>query len=168
MCGEIEDWQEAKTVTVRVTGGNNQQIALDHILDSVEEVRLDEIQVLNFNGGVSGSFYFDVEIQDMKSQWISNERVPGSLILVDALNPHTVFQRPRVLAKGHPVSIQNFVVNARLPSGAAATFDEMAVVLTFVCRKNEDTNQATRVARGQMDYPPSIRDLVANSYNPGN
>jgi len=169
MCGEIEDWQEAKTVNIRVTAsGGNVQIKLDHIMDSVEEVRMDEIMVLNYNVGTSGSFYLDLDIQDMKSQWVSNERVPGSLVLVDALNPHSIYQRPRVLARGHPVSVQNFVLNARLPTGAPITFDELSLVLTFVCRKNEDTNQATRIANGQRDYLPTIRDVVANSYNPGN
>ncbi len=162
MCGEIQEWQEAKTVFVRLTGsGAQQNVVIGNKFDNVEEVWVDEVMVTGFNGGVSAAAYLNVTINGMHPGSANNEAKPGVLVMVDVLNPHTVYQRPRVVAKGHMVSVNTLKVSLNLPSGVAATFTEAAFTLTLVCRKTADQLEEVRRLKASVDYAPSIRDGMA-------
>ncbi len=165
MCGEIQEWQEAKTATVRLTTNGNQTVSFTHMFDQVEEIRLDEIMVTNFNGGVSGAAYLNLRLNGMHSGEASNERQEGLLILIDAANPHVIYQRPRLIGNANLVHVNSFQLSFDLPSGIAATFTEFCMVLTFVCRKSEDSISQIRRMKARMGPPPSVRDaIVANQF----
>ena len=171
MCGEIEDWQYARTVVIRMTtDGSQKKIDFNSIFDQVEEVRLTESFVLNFNGGTSGSAYLELDIPHINSVCVSNERRKGTLIMVDNLNPHVIYSNPRVIASGGMANFQSF--QARFMSTADAfdqqvpvTFTEAVFVLTLVCRRSVDSIAEIRKLRQMMDYPPSRKDgAVGNTF----
>lgn len=170
MCGEIQDWQYARTVVIRMTtSGATQKIDFSGIFDQVEEIRLTESFVLGFNGGVSGTGYLELDIPQLSNVTISNERRKGILIMVDNLNPHVIYSNPRVIATGGMTSLQSF--QARFLTTAASalpvTFTEAVFVLTLVCRRSVDSIAEVRKMRHMMDYPPSRKDgAIGNSYQP--
>lgn len=165
MCGEIEEWQERKTVTVRLTQTGKQNIQFSGSFDQVEEIRLDEIMVTNFNGGVSASAYLNLSLPGLHSGEYSNERQEGILMLIDTANIHTVFQRPRVIGNANLVHVNSLTFSFNMPSGVAATFTELSLVLTFVCRRSEDSISQIRRFKAMLAPPPSIRDgTVQNTF----
>jgi len=166
MCGEIQEWQIARSVCIRlITNGNKQLVTLGSKFDDVEEIRLDEIMVTNFNGGVSAAAYVKLYQNGMNEATCNNEQEPGLLIGIDVLNPHTVYQRPRVISVGNMVNINSFNVEMRLPGGAVATFNEAVLILTFVCRRSPDSIAEVRRLKATVDYLPSIID-VRNTFDP--
>lgn len=168
MCGEIEEWQHKRQVFVRLTtNGASRIITLPHIFERVEEIRLDEILVTNFQGGVAGSAYLNLNGQGLTTNSVSLDRRPGSLILVSPLTPHLQYNNPRVLALGNMATVNSFELSFITVAGVPVTFDEMDLVLTFVCRKSEDQMEQVRKMKAAMHYPPSIKDGVArNTFDP--
>jgi len=164
MCGEIQDWQESKTVTVRLTATGLRNVFLTNKFDRVEEVRVEEILVTGVGG--SGASYLRFEHQNLTDGSAKSEPVPGLMVCIDVLNPHVVYSRPRVIARGDRVSINNFQIGLFTPAGAALGFTEASIVLTFVCRRSEDSLQQIRMLKAAMDYPPSIKDFARNTYEP--
>jgi len=168
MCGEIQPWQIAKLVNVRLTtSGALQTVTLNKALERVEEIWLDEIQVTGFNAGVSAGAYFNLTVNGMHSGACSNEGKPGVLVMIDILNPHTVYQRPKSLAVGSQCSVNTFKLSVSLPNGTPVTFTEACLSLTFVCRRSPEELEEVRKLKASVDYPPSIRDgAVRNDFNP--
>lgn len=166
MCGEIQDWQEARGVTVRLTtDGTRRNVVLGGVWDDVEEIRLDEIMITGFNGGVSGGCYLQIFQPGMRHGTVNNESNSGLLIPVDVLNPHVVHNRPRVIARGQMVNISQFGIGLFMPNGTPATFTEAMLILTFVMRKSADAIEEVRRLKATVDYLPSKLD-VANTFNP--
>lgn len=167
MCGEIDDWQTARSCTVRiVTNGAPQNIVLGQKYDNVEEVRLDEVMITGFNGGASAAAYLRIGLNGMHHGTSNNEANPGLLIMTDVLNPHTVYQRPRLVGVGHMITVNTFELSLSMPNGAAATFTEASFVLTFVMRKSPEALEETRRLNMLVHAPPGTRD-IRNSFNPG-
>jgi hypothetical protein len=168
MCGEIQEWQTARTVSVRLTtNGTSQRIVLNNRYETVEEVRLDECMFTVFNGGVSAGCYFVMDLSNLSTKAVNNESKSGILLMVDTLNPHTVFQRPRDIASGSPTTLTSFQLGVFLPNGTPVTFTEAIFTITFVCRKSEDEIQAVRQMKAKLDYIPSVRDgIVFNTFDP--
>jgi hypothetical protein len=167
MCGEVQLWQNARESTVRVTSGATTNIYLPVQMSRVMEVRLDEVFVTGFNGGVSGTAYVNMNIPNMTPVALNNEKQPGFLIGVDVLNPHVVFNRPKLLFKAEGATIQNFQMSVVLPTGATATFTELVLSLTFVMAKSADELKEVRMWRASVEPHPTIMD-VRNTYNPSN
>jgi hypothetical protein len=167
MCGEIEDWQIARTIVVRMTVGTSQKIDLSNLFDQVEEIRLTESFVTNFQGGINGTGYLELDIMGLNNVIVSNERRKGVLIMVDNLNPHSIYSNPRIIATGGLTSIQSFQCRFLDSTAAAApvTFDEAVFVFTFVCRRPVESIAEVRKLRHMMDYPPTRKDgAIGNSY----
>lgn len=166
MCGEIEDWQESHTLTVRLgSNAGKNVIRLNAILAQCEEIRLDEIFLKNFNGGVSTSFYLDFEISGMSSGFASNENRSGLLVAYDSLNPRQYYSRPKVLSKGM-TNLSGFTMSILLPDGSVPTFSEVALMMTIVCRRSADSLAEIRRMRQAMALDrPNVKDgVVANSF----
>jgi len=168
MCGGIKEWQVEKQVDVRLTtDGRLQVVNLGDKYKDVEEVRLHEIQFVNFNAGVSGSAYVDLRQQNLHSASVNNESQAGTLVMVDVLNPHSIYQRPRTLAEGNLATISSFQISILMPNGAAATFTEATLNLTIVCRKAPEAMESYRRMKAQADYPPSYGDRAVQNTYPG-
>lgn len=163
MCGEIEKWQTKREICVRLTTGGLQNITLGDRLERCMEIRIDEIMLLDFNGGTSGSCYVDVRAQGMQSSGTNNEKRPGILIPVDANQPHVVYQRPRTLAVSAGTDVTQFEIDIRMPDGSVPTFDEVAFVFTFVMQKSPDVIAANRREKA-MTQLPSMLDPGRNYY----
>lgn len=168
MCGEIEEWQKAKQFNVRLTtNGQATQITLSDKFDQVEEIRLDECMFTGFNGGTSGAVYLEFTSNGFNSSIPNNEAKSGVLLMVDVLNPHTTFQRPKLLARGHLLTLNSFQIRIVLPSGAAVAFTEASFSLTAVCRKGADEIAEVRRLKATALPPPSIKDgMASNAFNP--
>lgn len=166
MCGEIEDWQEAHTLTIRLTSNAAKNtVKINAILAQCEEIRLDEIFLKNFNGGASTAFYLNFEISGMSSGFASNENKSGLLLAYDPSNPQQFYSRPKVLSKGM-TNLSGFSFSVLLPDGSVPSFDEAAFMMTVVCRRSADSLAEVRRLRQQMSLDrPNLRDgVVANSF----
>lgn len=136
MCGEIGADQYTRQLNVRiVTNGNEQTVTLSKQFQDLDELRLDEIMVTGFNSGTSAACYLQVNQRGLSSPAISDNNVPGTLLMVDVLNPHTVFQRPKVIAVSQLGTIASFRMSVKMPDGTPATFTELSMILTAVMRK---------------------------------
>jgi hypothetical protein len=167
MCGEIQEWQVAKAVNIRlVTSGARQQVILSQQFDDVEEIRLDEIMITGFNGGVSGACYLRIFQNGMQHGACNNEANPGLLVAVDILNPHTVYSRPRTILQGNMVNMSQFGISLLLPTGVAVAFTEASIMLTVVCRRSADSMAEVRRLKATVDYLPSIID-TRTTFRPG-
>lgn len=167
MCGEVQLWQTSRESTVRVTSGVLTNIYLPCQMSRVMEVRLDEVFVSGFNGGVSGTAYVNMNMPNLNPVAMNNEKQAGFLISVDVLNPHVVYNRPRLLFKSEGATVQNFQMSVTLPSGAVPVFTELVLNLTFVMAKSADELADIRKWRASIEPHPSIMD-VRNTYNPSN
>lgn len=165
MCGEIEKWQTTAQVTVRVTSGAEQNIVFSNRYSNVEEIRLTEVQVTGFNGGVSGAFYLKLGLNGFTRSYVDNEAQSGVLIPVDVLNPHTVYSNPRTIAKADKVNFNQFRMSMVLANGATVAVTEACFVFTVVMRKSPEELAEYRKMMSEMDIPQR-RDFVRNSYNP--
>ena len=166
MCGEIEKWQKAEQVCVRVTSGSPTKIVLNKAYENVQEIRLDEVMITGFNGGVSAACYVQLEAQGLSNSGCNNENRRGLLVPIDVLNPGTFYSRPRQVATSEGITVNQFELSILLAStGAAATLTEGTFVFTFVMHKPATEIAAYRQKVAMMDAP-SIRDPVRNSYNP--
>lgn len=166
MCGEIEDWQIARTVQIRLTSGAQQQVTLNQKFEAVEEIRLTEFMITNFNGGVSAMAYLNVDISGATHAVTNNTATPGMMLMMDVLNPHTVYSNPATMLKGNLTSVNSFGISLRLPTGAAVTFTEAVFTMTFVCRRSPDSLAEIRALKAQVTLP-SVKDGAArNMFNP--
>jgi len=165
MCGEIEDWQIAHTVCIRLTSNASlNHIQLNSIFQQCEEVRLDEIYLKGFNGGVSTAAYLDFDINGMSSGYAGNEAQKGLLIAFDALQPQQIYSRPKVIARGM-TTLQSFDFSVRLPGGAIPAWTEAAFMLTVVCRRSADSIAEIRKLRQLVDQPNIRHGVVANNFS---
>lgn len=166
MCGEIEDWQEAHTVTIRLTAnaGRN-EIRLNDVFAQCEEIRLDEIFLLNFNGGAATTAYLAFQINGMSSCTASNEGQEGLLFAYDPLNPQQIYSRPRTLAKG-VTNLHSFSLSVLLPGGATPTWTQAAFMLTVVTRRSASSIAEVRRMRQLMnaDRVNNRDGVVSNNF----
>ena len=154
MCGEIEDWQTKRQVTVRLTtSASNQSVKLPYQFLRVEEIRLDEAFFVNFNGGTSGVTYVNLKINSCNPTAINNDNNPGTAIAVDVLDPHKIYQRPRELQTAPGVAISDFQIRLEQSDGTLTTFNECLLVLTFVMRKSAAEVREYREAQALMEIP---------------
>lgn len=166
MCGEIEDWQYAKDVTIRlVTTGAETNVVLGNRFDEVEEIRLNEIMVTGFNGGVSAGAYLRINLNGMTNGTANNEANSGLLVPIDVLNPHSIYNNPRVISRGNRVNVNQFGIALLMPNGTASAFTEACIVLTFVCRRSADSLAEVRRLKSTVHYLPTILD-VRTTFNP--
>lgn len=166
MCGEIEDWQEAHTVTIRLSGNlGKREIRLNDVFPQCEEIRLDEVFLLGFNGGVATTAYLNFEISGMSSACASNEGQSGLLVAYDPLNPQQLYSRPKRLAKG-TTNLHHFTVSLLLPGGAVPACVEAAFMLTVVTRRSASSIAEVRRMRQMMNAERvNNRDgAVANNF----
>jgi len=169
MCGEIEEWQEVKQVDVRLTTtGATTVVQLPSLIERVEQIRLDEIQITGFNGGASGAVYIYFRTNGVNNVSVNNENRSGCMLMIDVLNPHTTFQRPKILGNGNFMTTNSFELSIRLPSGVPVLFTEAALCLTFVCRKSENSLSEVRRMKAAMLPAPSIKDGIAYNSFGGN
>lgn len=154
MCGEVEKWQYARSISVRfVTTGAGTSVVLPYQFKNVQEIRLDETFFVGWNGGVTGTAYLRIRLNGAQDAVVNTDNQPGMLIGVDVLNPHDIFQRPRTVCLCDNVSISRFDVEIRSPAGTAILFTEGFVVLTLVMRKEPEQIEAYRVASQQVETP---------------
>ena len=166
MCGEIEDWQTAHGVSVRLTGtGARTNVILNQQYDDVEQINLDEIMITGFNAGVSAGMYVRIYQNGLDTSASNNESNPGVLVPVDVLNPNKVYNRPRVLAQGQMVNVSQFAIALFMPDGTPATFNEACIIMTFVRRRTADSSAEVRRLKATVDYLPSIVG-ASNTYQP--
>lgn len=171
MCGEIEDWQTATDVFVRLTtNGSPIQITLPVPYERVEEIRLNEVLAINFNGGASGMGYLAISGQGLTAGTVNTDRRAGVLVMIDVLNPHVFYSRPRVVARAAQSTLQQFEISFLSPVGAAMTFGELGLSLTIVCRKSEDEMaEVRRLKASIIQDAPSVKDgLAKTTYDPHN
>lgn len=166
MCGEIEEWQIARFVQMQLSAGGLTQITLNQKFEAVEEIRLNEILITGFNGGVSGMAYLNVDINGATHAVTNNTAIPGMMVMVDVLNPHTVYNNPVTILKANLCSVNQFGVSFRLPSGAPVTFTEAIFTLTFVCRRSPDSLAEIRALKAQVTLPSYKDGAARNTYNP--
>jgi hypothetical protein len=154
MCGEVEKWQYARTVQVRlVTSGAGTSVVLPRQFKNVQEIRLDETFFVAWNGGVSSSAYLRVRLNGASDAAINTDNAPGLLIGVDVLNPQAIYQRPRTVCYCDNVSVARFDVEIRTPAGGAVLFTEGVVNLTLVMNKDPDQIAEYRRAAQQTETP---------------
>lgn len=166
MCGEIQEWQIARIVQIELDRGGLTQVVLNQKFEGVEEIRLNEILITGFNGGVSGHAYLNVDINGATHAITNNTAIPGMMVMVDVLNPHTVYDNPMTVLQGNLCSVNQFGVYFRLSTGAAVVFTQAVLTLTFVCRRSPDSLAEIRALKAQVTLP-SIKDGAArNTYNP--
>lgn len=169
MCGEIEDWQEVKQVDVRlVTSGAQTVVQLPSLIERVEQIRLDESLFVGFNGGTSGAVFVEFQTNGVNSVSVNNLNRTGCMLQVDVLNPHTVYQRPKILGNGNFMTTNSFSLAIKLPDGTPVLFTEAALSLTFVCRKGENALAEVRKMKASMLPAPSIKDGIAYNSFGGN
>lgn len=136
MCGDLQPWEKGREITVRVTSGTRQRIQLPTTFDDVTEIRLDQFQITNFDGGTSGSCYLRITADGLHPGTVNNENMTGILLMVDVLTPQTVFNRPRVIGlAGGNYSFNEFQIEIVKPDGTILTLDEACFVITVVMRK---------------------------------
>jgi hypothetical protein len=165
MCGEIEAWQKAETFSIRVTSGGLQNIVLPKQFANVEEIRLDEYMVVNFNGGVSGSTYLNMRLNGFSPAYVNSNGRPGVLLGVDVLNPHVVYSRPRTMFRAPMVALHQFELSLANSAGAVSTFDEAIFFFTVVMRKPAEELQETREMMRMVEFPSRV-DPGRNYFNP--
>ena len=166
MCREIEKWQYQRHVTIRVTNGNLQNINLGDKFADVEEVRLKEYMFTGFNGGVSSAVYCNFQLQGLRHMITNNENQRGFLLMVDVLQPHTVYDDARGIVKGEMANVNQLKLDITLPNGTVPTFTEASFVLVLVMRKSAEEIQSWRMKRAMIEGVPSIVDPAKNYYNP--
>lgn len=165
MCGEIQDYQKASTIAVRLTSAGVQTISLPFKFNSVEEIRLDEFMITNFNGGVSGGFYLKLELNGLSTVCLNNTGRSGTLLSMDVLNPKTVYQRPVSLIQAGLTAVTQFQIGLENSNGTATTFNEAIFHFTIVYRKSDSEMAEMRALKQLSYYPPSqIQPRV--SWNP--
>ncbi len=153
MCGDLQPWQTAKTVTVRLTvSAPNTTVNLPYIGERVEAVWLDEYMVVGSNANVG---YLDVKVNNLAHFPINNENLMGTAIAMDvgAVQEHVVLQRPRVICVGQFVNVHNFQISLLTPAGAAVTFTEALFVFTFVMRKDPLQIAEYRRMQAELELP---------------
>lgn len=174
MCGEIQEWQFASQVFLRLTGdGRPQQITLQAPFERVEEIRLDEAMATTFNGGASGMGYLTISGGALTSGTLNSDRRTGVLLMFDVNNPHMTFSRPRVVAKATQATVHQFEISFLSPTGTALTFGELGLCLTFVCRKSEDElAEVRRLKASIIQESPSVKEAALRTtydpYDPAN
>lgn len=153
MCGEIQTNQYKQLVNVRLTTtGAEQTVLLNKQLINVEEIRLSEVLAVGWNGGVSTGAYLDIQGAQLNSVSFSDNNRPGSLVLVDINNPHTVYAN-KLLAVSQLGTVNSFRVSLSLATGVPILFTELWLVLTFVCRNPVDGSAAARAFTSALDIP---------------
>ena len=166
MCGEIEDWQQATTLTIRLGANAGVNIIrLNHIFEQVEEIRLDEIFLNGFNAGVNTSAYLQLNASGLSCGVASNEDRQGLLINYSSTNPQQIYSRPRTIAHGM-TNLQHFTLTVTLPNGTFPVWTEVAFVLTVVTRRSADSLAEVRRMRHMMamNTPQRTDQTVANSF----
>lgn len=155
-------------VTVRLTtDGSETNVVLSQQFDDVEEIRLNEFLFTNYQGGTSGACYLRLRQNGLSNATVNNEANPGLLIPVDVLNPHQIYNNPRPISRGQMVNVSHFGIQLLTPAGAAVTFDEASLVLTFVCRRSADSMAEVRRLKSMVDYLPTITDVRTTHYAAG-
>ena len=158
MCGEIEKWQNAQTFTVKLSSAR-EKVKIPQQYQRVQEIRLDEQMFINFNAGVSGVTYLNLKIQDAEQASRNNQNIPGTALIVDVLNPHTVYSRPRVLVKSHGSStVSDFDLELRDDQGNLVTFASAILVFTVVMRKTLNELEEYRRMEALVT-PPAIKGV---------
>ena len=158
MCGEIEKWQTSQTFTVKLTSAS-QKVKIPQQYQRVQEIRLDEQMFINFNAGTSGVAYLNLKIRDAEQASRNNQNIPGTAILVDVLNPHTVYSRPRVMVKSHgSTTVADFDLELRDDQGALVTFNTCILVFTVVMRKSLSELEEYRRMEALVT-PPAIKGV---------
>ena len=165
MCGEIQNWQHTKQFSLRVTSGAVQQLSLSDIFHDCEEVWLDEFLITGFNGGASGACYMKVDASNFTQGARNNEQVRGTMLSVDVLNPHVVFQRPRVVLRSSMSTLQTLEFSLFLSDGTPVAFTEANFHFTVVMRKPKEAIAAERLLMGSFDFPSRF-DPAKNYYAP--
>lgn len=164
MCGEIQIYQHTKQFSLRfTTNGAVRQVDLQDIFHDCEEIWLDEVHFVNL--AASGTVYLQMNASNFTQGSRNNESRRGSMLSVDTQNPHTVYQRPRVILRSSFSTLQNFEVSLETPAGAAAVFDEVTLHFTVVMRKPKEAMEQTRLLLGTMDWPSNF-DPAKNYYAP--
>lgn len=136
MCGEIEKWQTSRQVCVRlVTNGNAITVQLGRAFEEVEEIRLDEVLAVGFNGAVSAAVFLTLEVSGFSAPTVNNMAQSGTMIMIDVLNPHAIYQRPLTVATAQRSTLSQFIMGVRLPNGNSPAFTEMDFRFTIVMRK---------------------------------
>jgi hypothetical protein len=155
MCGEVEKWQYARTVQVRLTtNGNVTNVVLPKQFKNVQEIRLDETFFVAWNGGVTGSAYLRLRLNGASDAAVNSDNQPGLLIGVDVLNPQAIYQRPRTVCYCDNVSVNRFDISITNPAGTAAIlFTEGIINLTLVMQKDPDMIAEYRKAAQQTETP---------------
>lgn len=154
MCGDLQPWQKAKTVTVRLTTSSpNTTVNLPYIGERVEEIWLDEYLVTAPSVAVG---YLDVKVNNLAHFPVNNDQVMGTAIALDPAatgREHVVLQRPRVLCVGQFVNVHNFQVALLSAAGATVTFTDALFVLTFVMRKDPLEIAEYRRMQAELELP---------------
>lgn len=164
MCGEIQIYQHTKQFSIRLTtNGAVRQIDLQDKFHDCEEIWLDEVHFANV--GASGAVYLNMIASNFTQGSRNNESRRGTMLSVDALTPHTVYQRPRVILRSSLSTLQNFEISLETPAGAAVTFDEVNLHFTVVMRKPKEAMEQTRLLMGTWDWPSNF-DPAKNYYAP--
>ena len=167
MCGEIGPNQTAHTASIRLTvSADHYKVKLPKQFQRVEEIRLDEYMVINFNGGVSGVGYLNVNVNGSQAFAINNDNKNGTALGVDVLNPQVIYNRPRILASGDGVAITDFEVRFDMADGTLATFTEALFVVTFVMRKPAEEIAAYRRVAAMQEIPAMKGVDPRTTYHP--
>lgn len=175
MCGEIEKWQYKRSLAVRLTSNalGQYEVRLSKDFLDAQAVWLDEYMFTNFNGGVSGHTYMQLEIQNMSSSCFGNEGVPGVCLPVDVLNPNVILQRPREIlqASGNAnfsrITVKFFTASGTPITLAPTTFNEAVFVFTVVMRKSPELLlEYRRLKQSMLETPPSKGPDPRNSWQP--
>ncbi len=146
-------WQKVKTVTVRLTtSAPNVTINLPYIAERTEAIWLDEYLVVAPSVNVG---YLDLKVNNLAHFPINNENMMGTAIALDtnAVEEHTILQRPRVICVGQFVNVHNFQLSLLTPAGVAVTFTEALFVFTFVMRKDPLEIAEYRRLQAELELP---------------
>lgn len=126
---------ETHEVAIRLTA-NRSKVSLGKKLEHVTEIRLDEYAI-NTPGAVSTMWRLDFG-QGIFSELTSNATGLGYPIVVDnATLTHVLYERPRVVSTQQFGEMNTINVNIVDGSGAAVTFTDMVLYLSFVCQVPE-------------------------------
>lgn len=153
MCGEIFSYQRTETVTIHNASWNKTRVQLDKLFENVQEVWLDEIQIVGFNGGAAGVGYLRLEAQSLKPAPFNNENQNGLAIAWNPNNPKTVYQRPVVLFRSYGASFQELLVSLVDATGAAISSTDCFMRLTLVVRRSAAEAAEIRAALQSEENP---------------
>jgi hypothetical protein len=164
MCGEIQTWQHTKQFSIRlITDGSTRQLSIPEIFHDCEEVWLDE--ALFVAPAVSGAVYLVMDASNFTQGSRNNENRRGTMISVSALNPHAIYQRPRVVLRSSLATLQNFEIRLEDSTGSPVVFTEVNLHFTVVMRKPKEANEQVRLSMGTQDWPSNF-DPAKNYYAP--